>query len=435
MGSQRSMTHAPDEASRVVYSGAMRATSGWGGALGLVLAGGLLAVACGGDQKGPAVPTAGPSTGEAFGGVQCSAVRPQTEPDLMAWDSGSRATLKSIEDQGVAVVHYEAEGCNVSLHVLPNCVAKGSYSFSAYSATETKMARNANELFAELPVGAAKLSTQLKGTRAIRTDYMMAGVESLKIGSTFKREELVGDCADATHVVSKIYVGGFALAAGETRDLEGGASVFVAPAVSAGGGAKSESAVEHLQHEGVAKACEEAQEKGTPSPQCSVPLRIALMSLGAQEVACPTGATWDGKQCVRKNVVTEVQCPGGATWDGSKCLATATATTQNPATPAVAAPSIGTIGTTADAPFDRRAAGEALASISIQSCKKPDGSAGSGHVTLTFDNDGSVRSAVVDQPPFAGTPVGGCIAAKFRAARVPPFGGSLVKIGKSFALN
>jgi hypothetical protein len=110
---------------------------------------------------------------------------------------------------------------------------------------------------------------------------MMAGVESLRIGSTFRREDLVGDCSDATHVVSKIYVGGFGLAAGETRDLEGGASVFVVPAVSVGGGAKSESAIEHLQHEGSAKACEEAQDKGTPSPQCSVPLRVALMSLAA----------------------------------------------------------------------------------------------------------------------------------------------------------
>jgi formylglycine-generating enzyme required for sulfatase activity len=258
---------------------------------------GVVALVACGPNKEPAMPSTGPSTGEAFGGVQCTAVRPQTEPDLMAWDSGSRATLRSVKEQGVVVVRYEAEGCNVQLHVLPNCVAKGSYAFSPYSAKETKMARTANELFAELPVGAAKLSTKLKGTHAIRTDYMMAGVESLKIGSTFKPEELVGDCGGATHVVSKIYVGGFALAAGETRDLEGGASVFLVPAVSAGGGAKTGSAVEHLQHEGSAKACEEAQEKGTPSPQCSVPLRIALMSLGAKQVACPSGSTWDGKQC------------------------------------------------------------------------------------------------------------------------------------------
>jgi len=198
----------------------------------------------------------------------------------MAWDPGSRATLRSVKAQGVVVVHYEAKGCDVQLHVLPNCVAKGTYQFDPYSATETKLARNVNELFAELPIGAAKIEGKLRGTRAVRTDYMMAGVESVKIGTTWKRDELVGVCQDATHVVSKIYVGGFGLAAGEARELEGGANVFVMPLVSAGGGARTESAVEHLQREGLAEACEEAQKKGVQSAQCSVPLRVALMSLG-----------------------------------------------------------------------------------------------------------------------------------------------------------
>ncbi len=262
------------------------------------------------NQKEPAVPLVGPTTGEAFGGTQCSSVRPQTEPDLMAWDSGSRATLRSVKEQGVVVVHYEAQGCNVQLHVLPNCVAKGTYAFSPYSATETKIAHNANELFAELPVGAAKLSAKLRGSHAIRTDYMMAGVEAVKIGSTFKPDELIGECSDATHVVSKIYVGGFALAAGETRLLEGGASVFVMPAISVGGGAKTESSVEHLQHEGVAKACEEAQEKGAQSPQCAVPLRIALMAI-ATPVVAPTPAATASNTSTASTTSTTAPTTGG----------------------------------------------------------------------------------------------------------------------------
>src|SRR5690606_30512424 len=53
-----------------------------------------------------------PTTGEGFQGVQCSAVRPQTEPDLMGWDSGSRANLKRLREDGVVAVRYEAKGCN-----------------------------------------------------------------------------------------------------------------------------------------------------------------------------------------------------------------------------------------------------------------------------------------------------------------------------------
>jgi predicted Zn finger-like uncharacterized protein len=91
--------------------------------------------------------------------------------------------------------------------------------------------------------------------------------------------------------------------------------------------------------------------------------------------------------------------------------------------------------TASTAPFDRGAAAAALGNVNVQSCKKPDGPTGSGHVTVTFAPDGSVTTAVVDGGPFPGTSVGGCIAGKFRGARVPPFGGAPVRVGKSFTIN
>jgi predicted Zn finger-like uncharacterized protein len=87
------------------------------------------------------------------------------------------------------------------------------------------------------------------------------------------------------------------------------------------------------------------------------------------------------------------------------------------------------------APFDRGAAAAAIGGVNIQSCKKADGPTGGGHIQITFGPDGNVQTAVVDQPPFAGTPVGGCIAGKFRGAHVPAFSGSPVKVGKSFTIN
>lgn len=87
------------------------------------------------------------------------------------------------------------------------------------------------------------------------------------------------------------------------------------------------------------------------------------------------------------------------------------------------------------APFDRGAAQGALGGVNVQSCKKPDGPTGSGHVKITFGPDGSVSSAVVDGGPYPGTPVGGCIAGKFRGARVPAFSGGPVSVGKSFTIN
>jgi hypothetical protein len=92
---------------------------------------------------------------------------------------------------------------------------------------------------------------------------------------------------------------------------------------------------------------------------------------------------------------------------------------------------------TTDAPFDRGAALSALgnAAGAAASCKKPDGPTGSGRVSVTFAPSGNVTSSVVDGAPFAGTSVGGCVAAKFRSAHVPAFGGGPVTVKKSFSIN
>lgn len=90
--------------------------------------------------------------------------------------------------------------------------------------------------------------------------------------------------------------------------------------------------------------------------------------------------------------------------------------------------------TTSTASFDRGAAAAALGGVNVQSCKKAGGPTGPGRVTVTFAPSGAAQSAVVD-PPYQGTPVGGCVAGKFRGARVPAFGGAPVRVGKSFSIN
>jgi predicted Zn finger-like uncharacterized protein len=87
--------------------------------------------------------------------------------------------------------------------------------------------------------------------------------------------------------------------------------------------------------------------------------------------------------------------------------------------------------------FDRAAAMSALskAAGAAKSCKKDDGPTGSGKVKVTFAPSGNVTSATVEGPPFAGTAVGGCVAAAFRGARVPPFDGTPISVSKSFTIN
>jgi hypothetical protein len=87
------------------------------------------------------------------------------------------------------------------------------------------------------------------------------------------------------------------------------------------------------------------------------------------------------------------------------------------------------------ASFDRGAAARALGSVNVLTCKRPGGPTGSGHLKVTYAPSGAVSSATVDSGPFPGTPVGACIALRFRSARVPAFCGGPVTVGKSFTLN
>jgi predicted Zn finger-like uncharacterized protein len=108
-----------------------------------------------------------------------------------------------------------------------------------------------------------------------------------------------------------------------------------------------------------------------------------------------------------------------------------------PPPPAAAAPQAAAAGPPGTAPFDRGVASAALSSAAggVAACKKADGPAGSGRVAVTFGPSGSVTDVVLEGPPFAGTPVGACLAAKFRGAKVPPFAGAAITVKKSFSLN
>ncbi|MBX3233126.1 MAG: hypothetical protein KIT84_13230 [Labilithrix sp.] len=87
-------------------------------------------------------------------------------------------------------------------------------------------------------------------------------------------------------------------------------------------------------------------------------------------------------------------------------------------------------------PFDKGAAAASLGKVNVAKCKRANGPTGPGHVTLTFaPATGTLSSAVVDAGPYPGTTVGACIVQAFRTqAKVPPFGGAPVRVGKSFVL-
>jgi hypothetical protein len=87
-----------------------------------------------------------------------------------------------------------------------------------------------------------------------------------------------------------------------------------------------------------------------------------------------------------------------------------------------------------DAPaFDRVAAGRALG-VSVASCQRDGGPAGAGRARVTFQPTGDVSAVELDAP-FDATPVGACVARRYRAAKVPAFAGAAVSVRKSFTLE
>jgi predicted Zn finger-like uncharacterized protein len=87
--------------------------------------------------------------------------------------------------------------------------------------------------------------------------------------------------------------------------------------------------------------------------------------------------------------------------------------------------------------FSTSAAKAALSSAAVQaqSCASKGGPTGKGKVQVTFVPSGRVTSANVVSGPFGGTTVGGCVARKFRAAKVPKFQGAPVTVAKSFTIK
>jgi outer membrane protein OmpA-like peptidoglycan-associated protein len=292
-------------------------------------------------------PLKSPSTGEAFEGVPCSAVRPQTEPDLMAWDPGSRSNLNRLRGAGVVAVRYEAVGCNVKLELLSHCIGTTSkYQFSPYSANQRKVAHNESELFAELPIGAASLGAGVRGGRALRTDYILAGQYALPPDASFSAADLKGvDCPRATHVVSAIYVGAFVMGAGESRQMDAKSSLF-----GLGAGANSSADVNVLSSEGDADACAIAQRDGTESYRCAVPLRIGLEALHAPaKVSCPEGSTLQGDKCLQ--IVTDAPAASAAAAGSASVASAAPAPSAAPAVDASAvAPALPAAPTSPAAP-------------------------------------------------------------------------------------
>jgi sulfatase modifying factor 1 len=240
----------------------------------------LVMAACG--SRAPEPPAARPVPL----GATCDRDSGSAEPDLFGWDPGSRAKLATLAVDGIVVVHYERNGCDIMLDVLPRCTSrKAYYTYDRRPERETRTARDEREMLARFPIAVGRLRANLQQGMELRVDYAQTGVEHVPDGTRIESEDLIGDCDGATHVVSSIARGAFVLASGEHQALEGSVSLWRASA---------ESRVRVMDQAGEIAACDNAQ--GDLVAGCDVPLRVTLTELGGvagteplQVAGCPSG--------------------------------------------------------------------------------------------------------------------------------------------------
>jgi hypothetical protein len=88
-----------------------------------------------------------------------------------------------------------------------------------------------------------------------------------------------------------------------------------------------------------------------------------------------------------------------------------------------------------DSGFDRDAVWTVLSGVDVEQCKDKKTPAGEGHVIVTFRPNGTVSRVVVDSAPYSKLRAGRCIEGEFKKAKIPPFRGSAVRVGRKFQLD
>jgi hypothetical protein len=245
---------------------------------------GIALVACGGatgqnaastQLKTPEIPS--------DRGTKCKVAKSQSEPLVVEWPDTARGKLESASSKGLVAVRYE--GCE--LQVLSRCrVKEGKYNWTPITRKSSRVTiKDADELYANMPVGAIKLESKLASAGQLNVQMTIVGRYEAP-GSRVYRDDLEGECSEATHVVAALTVGAFTFFAGADAEVGGGASV----AGVAGGGGKSTAQRETLEKDGDETACSRASasDKGPPEG-CGALLQIEVMPLakGSKAVAAP----------------------------------------------------------------------------------------------------------------------------------------------------
>jgi hypothetical protein len=212
--------------------------------------------------------------------ARCRVAASQSSPLVTEWPASEKANLEVLLRTGAVAVAYS--GC--SMRVLSECRVRGVYQWTRTTpATDSLEINDADELFAKLPLGAASLEGELKRSGKLSVQTMIAGQLRLDGGGVADVPK-EGPCAQATHVVSALSMGAFALKSGGKRSIGGGLNVS-----SVETGIKHEKSADLLRSAGDFDSCGTGTAEG-PSANCASPIQAFLRAIpGRTEEDGPPG--------------------------------------------------------------------------------------------------------------------------------------------------
>jgi hypothetical protein len=170
---------------------------------------------------------------------------------------------------GPVAVSYT--GCE--LHIVSECsLGKGKYEFQRTTVdSDTVEISNDDDLYAKLPLGAARLEADLQRSGRLAVHTTVAGMHRLS-GAGVADVPAEGECGKATHLVTQLTVGAFKLFAGGKAKASAAAGVGSIGA----GGTRAEEEVT-LTEAGDPKACDQTGDQ--PNANCGSPIQIFLQPL------------------------------------------------------------------------------------------------------------------------------------------------------------
>jgi len=232
----------------------------------------LLGIGCGGSNAGA------PSLGKGI-----HAGGEATRPLIVEWASSDRAELEAIVHRGLVAVRYDGR----NMELLPACTIAGRYGYTPITLKVDRITiRDANELYAQVPLGAAKVEGALTTSGQLNVDMTVIGrFEAAYMG------DAQGDCSRATHIVTALTVGAFDFYSGTSSSSGAEAS-----ARGPGLGIVGRSSRDSLSRDGDVAACAKAAATDSAPPfGCGAIMRVDLVPVTSSSVTSTTaGAAPDG---------------------------------------------------------------------------------------------------------------------------------------------